>query len=93
MQVASGSKSTTVQYIVQARANYDGQFSVRPNEVVIGSDKLVKAGEMFTLPAKLQAQNTFNIVFTPTRGKDKTPLEQSLSVERVCAVAGSTLYV
>jgi hypothetical protein len=93
MQVASGNKSITEHYVVQARANYDGQFSVRQNEVVIGSDKPVKAGEMFTLPAKLQAQNSFKIVFTPTSGKDKTPVEQSLNVDRVSAVAGSTLYV
>ena len=92
MQVASASKSTTEHYVVQARANYDGQFSVRQNEVVIGSDKPMKAGEMFTLPAKLQAQNSFKIVFTPTSGKDKTPVEQSLNVERVSAVTASTLY-
>ena len=93
MQVTSASQSTSEHYVVQARANYDGQFSVRQNEVVIGSDKPVKAGEMFTLPAKLQAQNTFSLIFTPTSGKDKTPLEQSLKVERVSTVTGSTLYV
>ncbi|WP_437888182.1 right-handed parallel beta-helix repeat-containing protein [Phytobacter sp. V91] len=93
VQVASASQSTTEHYVVQARANYDGQFSVRQNEVVIGSDKPVKAGEMFALPAKLQAQNTFQLIFTPTSGKDKTPVEQSIKVERVAALSGSTLHV
>lgn len=92
MQVASGSKSLTPDYIVQARANYDGQFTVRQNEVVIGENKPVKAGEMFTLPARLKESNTFQITFTPTSGKDLTPVEQQLTVSQQKGITASTLY-
>lgn len=92
MQVASGSKSLTPDYIVQARANYDGQFTVRQNEVVIGENKPVKAGEMFTQPATLKESNTFQITFTPTSGKDLTPVEQQLTVSQQKGITASTLY-
>ncbi len=53
VQMASPTRSISEKYTVQARANYDGLFNVRQNEVVIGNDKAVKAGEMFSLPATL----------------------------------------
>lgn len=92
MQIASGSKSLTPDYTLQARANYDGQFTVRQNEVVIGENKPVKAGEMFTLPATLKESNAFKITFTPTSGKERAPVEQALTVSLVKNVTASTLY-
>ncbi|SQC31466.1 right-handed parallel beta-helix repeat-containing protein [Kluyvera cryocrescens] len=92
MQVASGSKSLSQNYTLQARANYDGQFTVRQNEVVIGENKPVKAGEMFTQPATLKENNSFQIIFTPTSGKERAPVEQNLAVSQVKNVTGSTLY-
>ncbi|MCE9889510.1 right-handed parallel beta-helix repeat-containing protein [Kluyvera intermedia] len=92
MQVASGSQSLTQNYTLQARANYDGQFTVRQNEVVIGENKPVKAGEMFTQPATLKEDNSFQITFTPTSGKDRTPVEQNLTVSQVKNITSSTLY-
>lgn len=93
MQVASGSKSLSQNYTLQARANYDGQFTVRQNEVVIGENKPVKAGEMFTQPATLKENNSFQITFTPTSGKERTPVEQNLAVSQVKNITSSTLYV
>ncbi|WP_052284574.1 right-handed parallel beta-helix repeat-containing protein [Kluyvera genomosp. 1] len=92
MQVTSGSKSLSQSYTLQARANYDGQFTVRQNEVVIGENKPVKAGEMFTQPATLKENNSFQITFTPTSGKDRTPVEQTLTVNAVKGITGSTLF-
>ena len=92
MQVASGSKSLTPEYTLQARANYDGLFTVRHNEVVIGENKAVKAGEMFTQPATLKESNTFQVTFTPTSGKDRTPVEQQLTVNQQKGISTSTLY-
>lgn len=92
MQVASGSQSLTQNYTLQARANYDGQFTVRQNEVVIGENKPVKAGEMFTQPATLKEDNSFQITFTPTSGKERTPVEQNLTVSQVKNITSSTLY-
>ncbi|MDA8493494.1 right-handed parallel beta-helix repeat-containing protein [Kluyvera georgiana] len=92
MQVASGSKSLTPEYTLQARANYDGLFTVRHNEVVIGENKAVKAGEMFTQPATLKESNTFQVTFTPTSGKDRTPVEQQLTVNQQKVISTSTLY-
>lgn len=92
MQVASGSQSQAQDYTLQARTNYDGQFTVRQNEVVIGENKPVKAGEMFTLPATLKENNTFKITFTPTSGKDRAPVDQELTVSQVKSVSASTLY-
>ena len=92
MQVASGSKSLTPEYTLQARANYDGQFTVRQNEVVIGENKPVKAGEMFTQPATLKENNTFKITFTPTSGKERTPVEQQFTVSQQKGITATTLY-
>lgn len=93
MQIASGSKSLSQNYTLQARANYDGLFTVRHNEVVIGENKPVKAGEMFTLPATLKDKNRFQITFTPTSGSDSTPVEQQFTVSQENTTSASTLYV
>lgn len=91
MQIASGAQSQSAEYILQARANYDGRFTVRQDEVIIGKDIAVKAGEMFTQPATLKDKNTFEVLFTPaTSGK---PVVQTLTVERSAGVEGRTLYV
>lgn len=91
MQIASGATSQSAEYILQARANYDGRFTVRQDEVIIGKDIAVKAGEMFTHPATLKDRNTFEVQFTPaTSGK---PVAQTLTVERSAGVEGRTLYV
>ncbi|TCB99326.1 right-handed parallel beta-helix repeat-containing protein [Kosakonia quasisacchari] len=93
VQIASPTQSIGEAYTIQARANYDGLFSVRQNEVVIGNEKPVKAGEMYSLPTHLAAENTFALTFTPTSGKETTPISQTFNVERVAGTTVSTLYV
>jgi len=93
VQLASGSQSTSAQYLVQARANYDGVFSVWQNEVVIGNDKPVKAGEMYTLPATLGEKNDFRLTFTPTSTENTSPVVTQFSVEKLADNATTTLYV
>lgn len=93
MQISSPEKSTTSQYVVQARANYDGIFTVRQDEVVIGQDKPARAGELFALPATLKEKNHFAVTFTPTNGKDRTPVIHDFTVEQINSVKGQTLYV
>lgn len=90
VQIASASKSAIEHYQVQARANYDGVFSVRQNEVVIGSDKPVKAGEMYSVPATLTESNAFSLTFTPTSGE---AVHQTFSVDRVSGMETSVLHV
>ncbi|MFT4293404.1 right-handed parallel beta-helix repeat-containing protein, partial [Enterobacter sp.] len=92
VQLASGSQSTSTQYLVQARANYDGVFSVWQNEVVIGNDKPVKAGEMYTLPATLGEKNDFRLTFTPTSTENTSPVATQFSVEKLADNATTTLY-
>ncbi|MDR7941987.1 right-handed parallel beta-helix repeat-containing protein [Enterobacter soli] len=92
VQLASGSQSTSAQYLVQARANYDGVFSVWQNEVVIGNDKPVKAGEMYTLPATLGEKNDFRLTFTPTSTENASPVATQSSVEKLADNATTTLY-
>lgn len=92
IQIASPTQSIGEAYTVQARANYDGLFSLRQNEVVIGNEKPVKAGEMYTLPTQLSAENTFALTFTPTSGKETAPISQTFTVERVAGTIASTLY-
>jgi hypothetical protein len=79
MQIASGAVSQSADYVLQARASSDGNFTVRQDEVTIGMNKKVKAGEMFTQPATLKEKSTFEIVFTRQQQK---PITQSLTVER-----------
>lgn len=93
VQIASAQKSLREKYTLQVRANYDGTFDVRHNEVVIGLNKAVKAGEMFTLPATLKENNSFKIMFTPTHGEERTPVSQTVDVEHITGITGSTLYV
>ena len=90
VQLASASKSTSDKYLVQARANVDGVFSVRQNEVVVGNDKAVKAGEMYSLPATLTDNNAFNLSFTPAQGE---AVHQPFSVEKVNGFMATTLHV
>ena len=90
VQLASASKSLTDHYLVQARANYDGVFSVRQNEVVIGSDKPVKAGEMYVVPATLTESNAFSLTFTPTSGE---AVHQTFTVDKVNGIDTTTLHV
>lgn len=91
MQIASGAVSQSADYVLQARASSDGNFTVRQDEVTIGMNKKVKAGEMFTQPATLKEKSTFEIVFTPT--SSQKPITQSLTVERSHRIEGSTLHV
>ncbi|QIK16144.1 right-handed parallel beta-helix repeat-containing protein [Leclercia sp. 29361] len=89
VQLASGNVSASGDYLLQARANEDGVFSVRQNEVVIGNEKTVKAGEMYTLPARLEQTSTFTVAFTPSQG---TSVNQQLTVERVADRDTALLY-
>ena len=89
VQLASGNVSASGDYLLQARANEDGVFSVRQNEVVIGNVKAVKAGEMYTLPTRLEQTSTFTVAFTPSQG---TPVTQQLTVERVADRNTALLY-
>lgn len=57
---------------------------------MIGQDKAVKAGEMFTQPAVLKDKSTFEVTFTPTTSA-KT-LTQTLTVEQSANITGNTLY-
>lgn len=91
MQIASGAVSQNKAYILQARTNSDGRITVRQDEVVIGQDKTVKAGEMLTQPAVLKDKSTFEVIFTPANGA-KT-LTQTLKVEQSANITGNTLYV
>lgn len=90
VQRASSDKSATEHYLVQARANYDGVFSVRQNEVVIGSDKPVKAGEMYSVPTTLTESNDFSLTFTPPGGE---VIHQRFTVDKVSGVDSTTLHV
>lgn len=93
MQIASPERSATSQYTLQARANYDGSFTVRQDDIVIGQDKTAKSGELFTLATTLNRKNHFAVTFTPASGKDVTPVTRTFSVEKVSQVKGKTLYV
>ena len=89
VQLNSAAISTSEKYRVQARANSDGVFSVRQNEVVIGNDKAVKAGEMYSLPTTLTETNAFNLSFTPAQGDT---VHQQFTVEKVDGFTAQTLY-
>jgi pectate disaccharide-lyase len=93
VQIASPEQSTSDTYTLQARANYDGLFSTRQDEVVIGNEKPVKAGEMYTVPATLSGNATFSVTFTPTSISDNTPVSQQINVEKIASPTTATLYV
>ncbi|WP_230353206.1 right-handed parallel beta-helix repeat-containing protein [Lelliottia sp. WAP21] len=90
VQLASATQSTSAAYQVQARANVDGVFSLRQNEVVIGSDKPVKAGTMYAVATTLGENNDFSLLFTPANGET---VRQTFSVAKVNGVNGETVHV
>lgn len=91
VQVASPGKTTSEKYTLQARANVDGQFSVRQNEVVIGNEKSIKAGEMYTLPTTIkEATASYVLTFTPASGE---PVSQTINVEKIAGPTANQLYV
>ncbi|ANG90878.1 right-handed parallel beta-helix repeat-containing protein [Enterobacteriaceae bacterium 155047] len=90
VQLASATQSTTAAYLVQARANVDGVFSLRQNEVVIGSDKPVKAGTMYSVATTLGESNDFSLLFTPASGE---AIHQTFSVTKLKGVHGETIHV
>lgn len=90
VQLASPDQSSSENYILQARANVDGHFSVRQNEVVIGNEKSVKAGEMYALPTTLRESATYALNFTPTSGE---PVSKMVKVEKIAGPAATTLIV
>ncbi|MGL4430699.1 MAG: right-handed parallel beta-helix repeat-containing protein [Silvania sp.] len=89
VQLASANNSPSADYLLQARANEDGTFNVRQNEVVIGNAKAVKAGEMYSLPTRLEQTSHFALTFTPTQGE---PVTQQFSVERIAERKTDILY-
>lgn len=93
VQIASPAQSSGEKYTLQARANYDGMFSTRQDEVVIGNEKPVKAGEMYSLPTSLNGNTTFALTFTPTDGSNSTSISQQIQVEKISGPIASTLYV
>lgn len=90
VQLASATQSTTAAYQVQARANVDGVFSLRQNEVVIGSDKPVKAGTMYSVATTLGESNDFSLLFTLASGE---AVHQSFSVTKLKGIHGETIHV
>lgn len=90
VQLASATQSTTAAYQVQARANVDGVFSLRQNEVVIGSDKPVKAGTMYSVATALGESNDFSLLFTPASGE---AIHQTFSVTKLKGIHGETIHV
>lgn len=92
MQIMSGSKSLSHDYVIQARANYDGHFRVRQQNGIITADQPVKAGDMFTQPVTVNDRSVFLITYTPTSGSDKTPINQELIVEHIATVQGNTIH-
>lgn len=91
VQMASPAQSSSEQYTFQARANDDGTFSVRQDEVVIGNEKPVKAGEMYAVPTTLTQSATFALTFIPTSGG--ATINQQIKVEKISAITASTLMV
>lgn len=90
VELASPAQSSSENYTLQARANVDGQFSVRQNEVVIGNEKPVQAGEMFVLPTTLRESATYRLNFTPDSGE---PVSQTVNVRKIAGPTTPTLFV
>lgn len=90
MQIASSEQSPSSDYIVQARANYDGDFRVLEREVVIGEQKGVKAGKMFRHSIPLKGLTALSVTFTPDDKRHK-PVRKMLNVLPLSVP--DTLYV
>lgn len=92
MQLASPAISTTTSYTVRARANYDGSFTVKQNEIAIGKPQQVRAGEFFSQPATLQENNQFTVTFAPADSTLKSVIKKQ-DVTLNARTVASTLYV
>ncbi|QXO15527.1 right-handed parallel beta-helix repeat-containing protein [Vibrio ostreae] len=84
LQQSSPDKSATDDYVLQARANYTGLFSVLQNGQPIVEKQRVTAGEMFVFPTVLeQAITPFEVIYTPSEGPDRQPMSYQYNVEKV----------
>lgn len=84
LQQASPDKSALDSYVVQARSNYTGQFSLSQNGQVLIENHTVSSGEMFGFNTSLQqAKTEFEVTFTPGEGPNLAPINYRYTVEKV----------
>lgn len=93
-ETASPRRSSTNEYYVQARANYDGQFSVSQDGKKIVSNQKVKAGELFTQLTTLENSATdFVVTFEASTGPDLEPHAYTYTVSKVNIADPLKIYV
>ncbi|MFM2484941.1 right-handed parallel beta-helix repeat-containing protein [Celerinatantimonas yamalensis] len=64
VEVASPAITTVHDYVVQAVANYDGEYQVIQDGHPLGNAVAVKAGELLSVPAQVEAKSDFKLMFT-----------------------------
>lgn len=82
LQVMSSSLSADDSYDVQLRVNYAGTVTIMQNDKLLGGTHPITAGDMLSVPARLDAGNVFRIVYHPANRSQEKPIEAAFTVEK-----------
>jgi len=92
LQVVSSTLSAGDDYDIQLRTNYAGKVTLTQNDKPLGDAHAVKAGDMLSIPAKLDAGNAFKVVYQPEGATDTKPIEAAFTVEKHALADTANVY-
>ena len=92
LQVMSSSLHAGDVYDVQLRANYAGTVTITQNERSLGDAHAINAGDMLSIPSRLDAGNAFKIVYRPSDGGDAKPVEAVFNVDKRILADTANVY-
>lgn len=91
---ASSPRTASDDYLVQARANYAGTFSLTQDGESVVKDQTVKAGELFSYEADINnASSDFEITFTASEGPNLEAQTHKVVVTKSNVADVNDIYV
>lgn len=91
---ASSPRTASDDYLVQARANYAGTFSLTQDGKSVVKDQTIKAGELFSYEADINnASSDFEITFTASEGPNLEAQTHKVVVTKSNVADVNDIYV
>ena len=91
---ASSPRTASDDYLVQARANYAGTFSLTQDGKSVVKDQTIKAGELFSYEAGINnASSDFEITFTASEGPSLEAQTHKVVVTKSNVADADDIYV
>jgi len=84
VQRASSTTSVVDEYVIQARSNYSGSFSLSQDGKSLVNNQEVTSGTMFRYPTKLMhIKNHIVVNFTPSEGPNRSTILDAYTVTKI----------